>query len=79
MKTDRWGDIIPINCHSQEVKVSSGDLLIANTSDFDLTEGKVYVCKTSYCDIEVVNDKGKLERYSYEWFDVYQGNIVKGY
>ncbi|PYY28264.1 hypothetical protein [Paenibacillus illinoisensis] len=77
MQLDKYGEIIPINCYEQTV--NTGDLLIANTSEFDLTEGKVYVCRAVQNDIEVENDEGEIERYSQEWFDFYRGQVVKGY
>jgi|GEM_PF-4715347 len=50
-----------------------GDILIANTSDFDLTEGKEYpVVNTNFSGmglVGIMDDRGIIEDYTSEYFD----------
>lgn len=77
--------IVNINkptCYDTKDFVRQGDLLIANTSEFDLTEGRVYKVTKNQGDgtfhdcIFVVNDKGVEQDYSSEYFCVYEGELV---
>lgn len=62
--------------------VKKGDLLIANLSDFDLTEGRIYSAiknqgEETFGDcIWVVNDKGVEQDFSSEYFCEYEGELV---
>lgn len=71
------------SCYDTKMYISKGTLLIANTNEFDLTEGRVYVAtknqgETTFADcIFVLNNKGIEEDYSPEYFCLYEGEIVR--
>lgn len=70
------------SCSNTKIWVGKGDLLIANTSEFDLTEGRVYAAikdqgEDTFGDcIFVVNDKGETVDYTNEYFCHYEGELV---
>lgn len=74
---DKFGHIVRKNCYENRMLVNTGDIVIASETDFDLTRNKVYVVKDCGIYITVVNDAGVLEKYSYEYFDLYQGQKVE--
>lgn len=71
-----------LSCYETKEFVKKGDLLIANDSEFDLTEGRIYVAiknqgeGTFHDCIFVVNDKGLEQDYSSEYFCHYEGELV---
>jgi hypothetical protein len=75
-------DVNKKSCFDTKVYVKKGDLLIANTSEFNLTEGRVYVAvknqgEESFGDsIWVTNDKNEKLDYSSEYFCHYEGELV---
>ena len=62
--------------------VKKGDLLISTTTDFNLTEGRIYVAvanqgeNTFHDCVAVINDKGEQEEYTTEYFARYEGELV---
>lgn len=70
------------SCYDTNRFVKKGDLLISNDSEFDLTEGRIYVAVRNQGDgtfgdcIFVVNDKGIEQDYSSEYFCHYEGELV---
>ena len=51
-------------------KVKTGDTLVANDSEFGLTEGKeYYVLVAMFNEVQVENDNDVLETYSVEYFN----------
>jgi hypothetical protein len=70
------------SCYDTKEFVKKGDLLIANTSEFDLKEGKIYVAiknqgeGTFHDCIFVVNDEGVEQDYTSEYFCIYEGELV---
>lgn len=70
------------SCYETKRFVKKGELLISNESDFDLTEGRIYVATKNQGDgtfgdcIFVVNDKGVEQDYSSEYFCHYEGELV---
>lgn len=79
VQTDRFGRIVPVNCYNSEHLVSKGEIVIANMTDFSLTRGRIYVVQNAGMFVEVINDEGTLEQYSYEYFDLYQGQKIVNY
>ncbi|MFD0587700.1 hypothetical protein ACFQZE_06770 [Paenibacillus sp. GCM10027627] len=76
---DKYGRVIPINCYGNEHLVKKGSIVIGNMNDFALTEGRLYVVQNADMFIEVINDENVIEQYSFEYFDLYQGQKVKDY
>lgn len=77
--------IVNINkpsCYETGKFVKKGDLLIAKDSEFNLTEGRIYVAVKNQGEgtfgdcIFVVNDKGIELDYSREYFCHYEGELV---
>jgi len=67
------------NLYILNTPVKAYDLVIANTTDHNLTEGKVYAVLANEewnGWIYVKNDKGGIEEYSKEWFCPYDGETV---
>lgn len=70
------------SCYEAKVFVKKGDLLIANTSEFDLTEGRIYIAiknqgEGTFGDcFYIVNDKKDTQDYSGEYFCLYEGELV---
>lgn len=70
------------SCYDTRKPVKNNDILIANTSEFGLTEGKIYLATQdqgyqSFPDsIWVVNDNGDEMDYSSEYFCHYEGELV---
>lgn len=75
-------DIGKPSCYETKSYVKKGELLIANTSEFKLTEGRVYSTtknqgEESFGDsLWVVNDSGEELDYSSEHFCHYEGELV---
>lgn len=67
-----------MNCYESIKLVNEFDLLVAEDSDFDLTQDRVYVARSKgYGNlVQVVNDKGILEQYSLEYFRFYEGERI---
>ena len=65
--------------------VKKGQLMIANTSEFNITAGKIYVAESNMGDntfhdcIFIYNDLNQLADYSSEMFMLYEGEKVHGY
>lgn len=72
------GFITKPSCYETKRYIQKGELLIANTSEFDLTEGRVYVAMSDSIgeSIFVVNDKGETLDYTTEYFCHYEGELV---
>ena len=77
--------IIQINkpsIYELEGVIKKGDLLISKESDFDLTEGRIYVAlsnqgeNTFYNCVFVKNDEGIVSDYTNEYFAFYEGERV---
>jgi hypothetical protein len=73
----------PVSCYSEKQPVVKNDLLVALSTEHNLTEGRVYVALTNLGNpevfvgcVKVKNDKGVIEDYSTEWFRFYQGEKV---
>lgn len=66
------------NCYDSDDVVDKFDLLIAESSEFDLTKGKVYVAfDDSFCSlVDILNDKGQVLPYSVEHFRFYEGETL---
>ena len=70
------------SCYDLKTFVEKGTLLIANDSEFDLTEGRIYVALRNQGEgtfgdcIFVINDKGVEQDYSSEYFCLYEGELV---
>lgn len=70
------------SCYEAKVFVKKGDLLIANTSEFDLTKGRIYVAiknqgEGTFGDcFFIIDDKESVQDYSNEYFCLYEGEIV---
>lgn len=70
------------SCYETRRFVKKGELLISNESDFDLTEGRIYVAVENQGDgtfgdcVFVMNDKGIKQDYSLEYFCHYEGELV---
>jgi hypothetical protein len=70
------------SCYETKKVVKKGDLLIANDSELDLTEGQIYVAIKNQGEdtfgncFFVVNDKGIEQDYSSEYFCHYEGELV---
>lgn len=68
--------------YKTDIFVKKGTLLISLESDFDLTEGRVYVATkdqgtgTFWNCIHVINDKGEEQDYTNEYFCLYEGERV---
>jgi hypothetical protein len=76
------GHVSKPTCYDTKRFVRKNELLISAKSDFDLTEGKVYLTTRNQGEgtfgdcIWVVNDKGIEQDYSSEYFCHYEGEIV---
>lgn len=76
------GHVNKPSCYDTKRFVKKGELLISNESDFDLTEGRVYVAlkdqgNGTFGDcIFVLNDKGVEQDFSSEYFCHYEGELV---
>jgi len=77
--------IININkpsCYETKRYIKKGELLIGNTTEFDLTEGKIYVAiknqgEETFGDcVYVINDQGMEQDCSVEYFCHYEGELV---
>lgn len=72
-----------LTCYETKKFVKKGDLLIANDSDFNLTNGRIYVATKNQGEgtfgdcIWVINDKGIELDYSSEYFYHYEGELVR--
>ncbi len=70
------------SCYDTKKFVKKGDLLISNTSGFDLTEGRVYMATKNQGEdtigdcIFIINDNGIEEDYSSEYLCHYEGERV---
>ncbi|GAV11398.1 hypothetical protein PBN151_1327 [Paenibacillus sp. NAIST15-1] len=70
------------SCYELKLFITKGTLLIANTSEFDLTEGRIYAAMRNQGDstfgdcIFIKNNKGNVEDYTLENFCLYEGEIV---
>lgn len=64
------------------VYVKKGTLLIGASTEHGITEGRIYVATKNQGDgtfhdcIFVINDEGKEQDYSSEWFGLYEGEKV---
>lgn len=62
--------------------IQKGTLLIALSTEYDLTAGRVYAAledqghNTFHDCVFVKNDKGAEQDYSLEWFALYEGEVV---
>ncbi|WP_422661614.1 hypothetical protein ACK8P5_26185 (plasmid) [Paenibacillus sp. EC2-1] len=64
------------NCFRQNV--DQHDLVVAETSEFDLTEDRVYlVLYVNWSFLTILNDLGKEEQYADEHFRFYNGERVE--
>lgn len=71
-----------LTCYELKIQVKKGMLLISNTSEFDLTRGRIYVATKNQGEdtfgdcFHIVNDKGEEAGYSGEYFQPYEGETV---
>lgn len=69
-----------MNCWQKQDQIKKYDILIGDTTDFDITEGKAYVVLDNFMGhnlISIKNDKGIVETYTTEHFRFYNGELVR--
>lgn len=67
-----------MSLYETKERIRKYDLVVSEESDFDLTEGKVYVVMDydgGYL-IHVKNDAGHVLQYTTEYFRMYKGETV---
>ncbi|PTU25832.1 hypothetical protein INTERNEXUS_13 [Bacillus phage vB_BspM_Internexus] len=67
------------NCYNK--LVNDLDLVVAETSEFNLTRNKVYLVheNAGVNQIIITNDKGLYETYATEYFRFYEGEPIEDY